>query len=69
MRVVADTNVLISGLLWPGPSASILDSASRRQIHLLTTEELLSELQEVLSRPHLQPRLEARGRSVTEIMA
>ena len=69
MKVVADTNVLVSGLIWPGPPASFLDAASRRQFHLLTSEELLAELEGVLSRPHLQQRLHVRGRTVAEVMA
>jgi uncharacterized protein len=68
VRVVADTNVLVSGLIWPGPSAALLDAASRREFHLLTSEELLAELEEVLSRPHLEPRLRVRGRTVAEVM-
>ena len=68
MRVVADTNVLVSGLIWPGPSAALLDAAMRRRFHLLTSEELLAELEDVLSRSHLEPRLRARGRSVAEVM-
>jgi putative PIN family toxin of toxin-antitoxin system len=69
VRVVADTNVLVSGLIWPGPPATFLDAAWRRVFHLLTSEELLAELEEVLSRSHLEPRLRARGRSVAEVMA
>jgi putative PIN family toxin of toxin-antitoxin system len=69
VRVVADTNVLVSGLIWPGPPAAFLDAALRRVFHLLTSEELLAELEEVLSRSHLEPRLRARGRSVAEVMA
>ncbi len=68
MRVVADTNVFLSGLLWSGPAATVLDAATRRIFHLLTCEDLLSELEEVLSREHLEPRLSARGRSVAEVM-
>ena len=68
MRVVADTNVLVSGLLWPGPPAHFLDAAVRREFHLLTSEELLAELEDVLSRAHLEPRLRVRGRTVAEVM-
>ena len=50
MRVVADTNVLVSGLLWPGLPAHFLDAALRREFPLLTSEELLAELEDVLSR-------------------
>jgi uncharacterized protein len=55
-------------LIWPGPSASLLDAATRRTFHLLTSEELLAELEEVLARPHLEPRLRVRGRTVEEVM-
>jgi putative PIN family toxin of toxin-antitoxin system len=67
--VVVDTNVLVSGLLWPGPPATFLDAASRRVFHLLTSDELLAELEEVLSRSHLESRLRARGWTVAEVMA
>ena len=68
MRVVADTNVLVSGLLWPGLPAHFLDAALRREFHLLTSEELLAEMEDVLSRAHLEPRLRVRGRTVAEVM-
>jgi putative PIN family toxin of toxin-antitoxin system len=68
VKVVADTNVLVSGLIWPGPSASLLDAASRKAFQLLTSEELLAELAEVLGRPHLETRLRARGRTVAEVL-
>lgn len=69
MRVLADTNVLVSGLLWAGPSATVLDAATRQLFQLVTSAELLSELEDVLSRPHLEPRLRARGRTIAEVMA
>jgi uncharacterized protein len=68
VRVVADTNVLVSGLLWPGLPAHFLDAALRREFHLLTSEKLLAELEDVLSRAHLEPRLRVRGRTVAEVM-
>jgi putative PIN family toxin of toxin-antitoxin system len=69
VRVVADTNVLVSGLIWPGPPAIFLDAATRRAFHLLTSEELLAELEGVLSRPHLESMLRVRGRTVAEVMS
>jgi putative PIN family toxin of toxin-antitoxin system len=66
---VADTNVVVSGLIWPGAPAIFLDAAARREFHLLTSEELLLELQDVLSRPHLETRLRVRGRTVAEVIA
>src|ERR1041385_7541170 len=69
VRAVADTNVLISGLLWGGPSASILDRGTQRLIGLVTSEGILAELEEVLSRPHLAERLRLRGQTVVGVMA
>lgn len=68
VKAVADTNVLVSGLLWSGPSASVLDRGASRLIHLVTSEEILAELEEVLSRPHLEQRLRLRGQTVDEVM-
>jgi putative PIN family toxin of toxin-antitoxin system len=61
--------VLVSGLLWAGPPASFLDAASRRLFHLITSEEMLSELEDVLSRSQFASRLRDRGRTVAEVMA
>jgi putative PIN family toxin of toxin-antitoxin system len=68
VKAVADTNVLVSGLLWSGPSASVLDRGASRLIQLVKSEEILTELEEVLSRPHLLPRLRLRGQTVAEVM-
>lgn len=57
MRVVADTNVVVSGLLWHGPSRRILDLARAGTFELFTSTELLSELRDVLERPKFASRL------------
>jgi len=51
MRVVADTNVVVSGLFWRGPSRFVLDAARTGTIQLFTTAPLLAELEDVLNRP------------------
>lgn len=43
MRVVADTNIVVSGLMWRGNSRKILDAARAGDIQLLTTIPLLAE--------------------------
>jgi uncharacterized protein len=58
MRAVADTNVVVSGLLWQGPSRRVLDLARSGRIRLFTTAPLLAELEDVLSRNKLSRRLE-----------
>lgn len=57
MRIVCDTNVIVSGLLFGGKARDILSRIARGQITNHTSRILLSELEEVLSRPKfgLQP--------------
>jgi uncharacterized protein len=52
-KVVLDTNVLISGIIASGYSASILDAVQRQEINLVTSAHLLEEFSEVISRRHI----------------
>ena len=61
MRVVADTNIVVSGLLWRGNPRRVLDAAREGTIDLFTTATLLIELEDVLSRPKFSSRLAAVG--------
>lgn len=49
MRVVIDTNVLISAIFWAGKPKLLLNSVRRGEITFLTSETLLAELKEVLT--------------------
>lgn len=49
MRVVIDTNILISAIFWGGKPKRLLNSVRRGEIIFLTTETLLAELREVLT--------------------
>ena len=53
MRVVLDTNVVVSGLLWGGAPRRLLDAARARRLELCVSSVLLAELADVLSRRHL----------------
>jgi len=48
MRVVLDTNVLISGLFWRGAPRAVLDAAASGRFQAVTSPSLLAELEEVL---------------------
>jgi|SRR5271156_1836494 len=48
MRVVADTNVLISGLVFGGRPEMVLQMASTRVFSLIVSAEILAELEGVL---------------------
>ena len=51
MRAVADTNVLISGLLWRGPPHALLEQARGGTLSLISSVALLAEFEDVIRRP------------------
>jgi putative PIN family toxin of toxin-antitoxin system len=69
MRVVLDTNTVISGLLWSGPSHDIIKAAIRDEIELYTTAVLIDELIDVLHRPNFQSRLQAANIAAITLIA
>jgi putative PIN family toxin of toxin-antitoxin system len=68
MRVVADTNIVVSGLLWRGNPRRVLDAARDAIIELFTSPPLLEELEDVLSRKQFATRLEAANVTVSELV-
>ena len=57
MHVVADTNTVVSGLLWHGAPRQVLDAARMGTITLVTSATLLVELADVLQRAKFAQRL------------
>ena len=54
LRVVVDTNTLISGtIVTAGASAHIVDAALGRWLYLITSPSLLAEYADVIQRPHI----------------
>src|SRR4051794_24518865 len=68
MRVVIDTNIVVSGLLWHGPPRQVLDAAREGIIELYTSEDLLAELDDVLGRGKFAARLLAARVTVAELV-
>lgn len=69
MRIVLDTNVVLSALLWQGTPHRLLATIQQRgDIQLITTTALLEEFADVLSRPSATRRLAMIGRSASEIL-
>ena len=59
MRVVVDTNTLISALLWVGTPYRLFSARRATDgFEMFTSPALLAELTEVLARPHLSSRLQ-----------
>jgi putative PIN family toxin of toxin-antitoxin system len=68
MRIVADTNTVLSGLLWAGPPRRLLDRARERTLTLCTSATLLAELAEVIVREKFVQRVQAAGLSAAELV-
>jgi putative PIN family toxin of toxin-antitoxin system len=55
VRIVLDTNVLVSGLLSPqGPPGRILDLVTAGDVAVLYDDRILAEYREVLARPRFR---------------
>lgn len=67
MRVILDTNILLSALLSPlGTPAKLLDAWERRRFTLVACDALIAELREVAGRPFFRTRLRS---SAAELLA
>ncbi len=58
MRIVVDTNIWVSGLLWQGKPWQVLKLAETGDIELCVAYAMLLELEEVLSYKRLQSRMQ-----------
>lgn len=61
MRLVLETNVVASGLLWGGAPAQLLDAAQLGEIELFTSRPLLAELAGILTRVKFAKAIAATG--------
>lgn len=68
MKLVVDTNTLISGSLWRGPSARLLDAIGQGKAELVLTPELLAEFADVTSRPKFVERILAKGTTAQNLV-
>lgn len=69
MRLVLDTNVVVSALIWGGTPYKLIQAAAAGDIELCTSPALLAELREVLGRAHLASRLTEQRSSVEQAIA
>lgn len=68
MRLVLDTNIVVSGLLSDGTPARLLDAAQADQAELFTTRQLLAELTRILRRAKFADAIAASGLSLEELV-
>jgi putative PIN family toxin of toxin-antitoxin system len=65
VRLVLDTNVVVSAFVWGGTPYKLVQAAVEGEVELVTSPALLTELRRVLAREHLASRL-AKQRSSVE---
>jgi len=61
MKLVLDTNVLVSAFLWQGIPSRLIELATEQEIKLVTSRALLEELAAVLQRRKLAKKVQATG--------
>jgi len=70
VRIVLDTNVAFSALLWRGVPYRLLETISQRtDVQLVSSAALLEELAEVLTRTAATQRLALIGTTVQALLA
>ncbi len=57
MRLILDTNVVLSGLIWPGPSSHIISACVQDAVELFTCDAIIEELREHLFSPRFNKHL------------
>lgn len=67
MRLVLDTNTVLSGLLWHGHPGRLIDDARNGSILLATSIPLLTELNGVLARAKFARELTRRSVTVDDL--
>lgn len=67
-RLVLDTNVVASALLWGGVPRQLLQAARDRRIQLFTSPALLAELAGILRRPKFDKKIAASGLSIEQLV-
>lgn len=68
MRVVLDTNVIISALLWQGTAKEVFKLAKDNKITVCISKEILEEFQKVLHYPKFESCLVKIGKTPTELV-
>ena len=69
MRVVLDTNVVASALLWGGTPERLIEAAGEGSFECFTSEALIAELAGILSRAKFAAKLRQKNLSAAEIVA
>jgi uncharacterized protein len=69
VRIVLDTNVVVSALFWIGKPRQILQHVEQGRISLCTSPWLIAELYDVIQRPKLRKQLRRSNTTADETIA
>ena len=61
MRLVLDTNTVVSGLIWGGVPGQLIDAAAAGTVQIISSVPLLGELHDVLFRKKFATQLAEQG--------
>lgn len=68
MKLVLDTNVLVSAFLWQGTPGQLIELAGEHECQLFTSRVLIDELAEVLQRKRLAKPVQATGLTAAQML-
>ena len=68
MKVVLDTNVLVSGTFWTGDSFKILRRIDLKEIILVLSKELLDEYDETIHKEEIFEKIENKNLIINKII-
>lgn len=68
MKLVVDTNVLVSAFLWQGTPGRLVELAGEKECLLFTSRVLIDELAEVLQRKKLAKQVQATGLTAAQML-
>lgn len=66
MKVVLDTNVLVSGTFWTGYSFQILKKIDLKEITLILSKELIDEYNETINSDEIIEKIENKNLIISE---
>ena len=68
MRLVVDTNVLVSAFLWEGVPGRLIELAGEQEIQLFTSRALLDELAATLAKKKLEKPIAKTGLTADQML-
>lgn len=68
MRLVLDTNVVASAMLWGGTPLSLLQAGREQRVGLFTSTALLAELTNILSRTKFDRKIVASKLTIDQLV-